>query len=134
MKKKLVAQILILSLVVGCAVEPPVTFYRFKIINKTKTILYVESKQDNNIKFCFDTLKQNQVHVEEIPNYCFVDYQDTLINYFFLKLTVKPLDGTLNIDPYERNNWTDSLDLNGSSSCSGGFVYYTLIINGKDIK
>jgi hypothetical protein len=114
--------------------EPPTTFYIFKIINRTNTILYIESRQDKFTALKYDTLKTNQELIKEIPKInCYRDYHDTVIHSFFLTLKVKPMEGNLKIDPFNRTNWKNSIDLTGSNNCKGGKVYYTFIVWERDL-
>ena len=67
MRKILVVLILPFFVAVSCVMEPPTTFYTFKIINKTKTILFIESKQNRYTELSYDTLRQNEELIKEIP-------------------------------------------------------------------
>lgn len=132
--RKIFAVLILFFIAISCVMEPPITNYTFKIINKTKTILLIESKQNEYTKLIYDTLRQNQVLIKEIPKLnCYKNYHDTLIHSFFQNLKIVPQTGRLNMDPYNRSNWTDSIKINGWH-CKGGSVYYTLIIKEIDLK
>ncbi|HEY9122927.1 MAG TPA: hypothetical protein VIO15_01215 [Bacteroidales bacterium] len=135
MRKILVFIILILSVVTSCVMEPPTTRYSFKIINKTNYSLFIDCKTVKYEEFSSDTVKSTQVFVKDILQLgCFQNYHDTLIQSFFKELKIRVDNRILNIDPYNRANWTDSTDLRGSSNCKGGSVYYTLVVKETDLK
>jgi len=133
--KKIVVLILTLFVAISCVMEPPTTFYTFKIINKTKMVLFIESKQNNYTELSTDTLKQNQEFIKRIPKLnCYIDYHDTLIQSFFTEIKIRADNRNLKIDPFNRANWTYSNNLRGFGHCKGGTVYYTMVINNTDIK
>ncbi len=134
--RKIVALLtLLLLLTISCVMEPPTTFYLFKIINKSKVLLLIDY---NTVKYKDvgrDILKPEQEFVRDIPDLgCFKNYHDTLIQSFFKELKVQGVDQKLNINLYNRSIWKDSTDLRGSWNCKGGTVYYTLVIKDSDLE
>jgi hypothetical protein len=125
--------ILFVFLIQSCLYEPPRTVYAFNIINKTKTILLIESRQKKDSVLILDTLKQNQEIVKfTLTNGYYKNYNDTLIRTFFLNFKIIPVNGSVNIDPFNRKNWSDSITLSGNKKA--GEVLYKLIINENDIR
>jgi len=134
--KKIILFSILFFLINGCdSHEPNAVGYEFRIINKTKTILYLESENKNsNVGLKKDTIFQNQEFMTAKLGFCYKNYHDTLISSFFSKLEIKTAEKKVKIDPFVRANWKESLALKGFSLfCKGGKVYYTLVIKDSDL-
>ena len=132
MRRILIIPFFIMILVVGCVMEPPTTVYSFRIVNKTKVPLNIDFRTIKYNESGSDTLLPDQEFEKEIIQLgAFKDYKDTLISHFFSKLKIGFDNGDLNIDPFERGNWTDSVNLKGFWNQRGGTIYYKLIISNK---
>ncbi len=135
MKKNIVIPFVILFFLISCSGtrEPRMTVYSFRIINKTKTLLYVKSKFNNyNMDIQFDTIIQNKILKIDYLSFCYKNYHDTLVKSIFYILKINTDEGNLKIDPYLRTNWTDSTNLEGLF-CKGGTAYYNLVIKDSDL-
>ena len=107
--------------------EPPRTIYSFIIVNETGKSLFINYQDINNNQGC-DTLNPNRSFMKNMYQFCFNEYNDTLIKSFFSEMKIRLDTGMLNINPYKRSNWVESKALRGSGSCKGGRVCYTLTV------
>jgi hypothetical protein len=135
MRKVLIALTLIFFSTAGCVFEPPTILYSFEIVNKSPVVLVVESRTIRYDEFSCDTLKPNQEFKKDIFRLgCFMSNRDTLIRTFFKELKIRSDNKDLTVDCYKRANWVERQVLKGSGHCTGGTVFYTLVINDVNLK
>jgi len=134
-KRIIFVPILIMILSISCVMEPPTTRYSFKIVNRTNSNLLIDFKTVKYGEQGNGTLMPSKIFEKSIIQLgCFKDHGDTLLQSFFSELNIRLINANINVNPYDRAKWVDSLDLKGSGNCKGGIVYYTLTVFDKDLK
>ena len=127
--------ILLFFITFGCTLDPSPTLITFKICNMTENTLLIESESINENSYKRDTLLPNQkINFQTINFNCYKGLNDSLIQLFFKKISIKCANKNLNIELFKTSSWKESKEMNRFGECKRGKVTYTLFVNDSNLK
>ncbi len=124
----------------ACVVEPEPILFDFKFVNNLKYKLVIKRHlKKYNSPADIDTLYPSKFIVEYQSSFdCYnQNLKDTLINSFFDTLQITTVDGKINLNPFDRKNWQEVLDLKegltSKKGCLKGQATYILEIDSSKV-
>lgn len=140
MTKRVILLVIVAIVFEACIVEPSTVFYNFEITNRLdqKLIIKYHRKGYKN-RSETDTIYPNAGFETTQSSFDCYDEKltkDSLIYNFFDTLIIFPMGKAINLNPFHRQYWKDSLVLENKSiqKCLKGNAYFFLSIDTAFLK
>ena len=118
----------------GCVMEPPTTYYSFKIYNQSKydMVINYTTIKDSNMRN--NTIKVGSSFYEKfLMLQPYEDYGDNIIRKFFPQMNITVNDKQIGVDPLKVHFWQKNTDsLVGGKYKSGTCFYFFTFFNNAN--